>query len=240
MFENIDRLVAFFQKHIDDPRHNSAPSIRSVAALVPMRSPANGGSSGTSIGSGWGGSTSEGGWGSHSYDRDRSSMPVLRTGRNDYRNNSSRVGHPSRLPQPYGGRGRGRGSNYSSWGSSTGNERQDSGYDAPRWGSVTKDGNDGLSNFPVAKVLNSPGREAFPGSWGTDGGGGGGSSWGGNAGSSWAGAGANDTDAWNSGWVVPPRKVQGSRRLRMDGREIIVVKAAVSEFTPNPTSLGSS
>lgn len=58
MFEDIDRLVAYFQKHIDDPQHDSAPSIRSVAAMVPMRSPATGGSSG---GGGWG-SGDGGGW----------------------------------------------------------------------------------------------------------------------------------------------------------------------------------
>jgi len=74
MFEDIDRLVAYFQRHIDDPIHES-PSIRSVAAMVPMRSPAPGGSSG----SGWGGSASnDGGWRGSS-DRDRST-PGSRTG----------------------------------------------------------------------------------------------------------------------------------------------------------------
>ncbi|PQP93582.1 uncharacterized protein Pyn_10827 [Prunus yedoensis var. nudiflora] len=38
MFEDIDRLVAYFQRHIDDPRLESGPSIRTVAAMVPMRS----------------------------------------------------------------------------------------------------------------------------------------------------------------------------------------------------------
>lgn len=78
-FEDIDRLVAYFQKHIDDLQHDSGPSIRSVAAMVPMRSPANGGSSG-----GWGGSTtnsSDGGWRDDSNsDRDRSSTPGSRSG----------------------------------------------------------------------------------------------------------------------------------------------------------------
>ena len=58
MFEDIDRLVAYFQRHIDDPQRDT-PSIRSVAAMVPMRSPATGGSSGASLGSGWG--SNEGG-----------------------------------------------------------------------------------------------------------------------------------------------------------------------------------
>ncbi|KAI5427448.1 Transcription elongation factor spt6, variant 2 [Lathyrus oleraceus] len=79
MFEDIDRPVAYFQRHIDDPQNDSAPSIRSVAAMVPMRSPATGGSSGASVGSGWGGSNSEGGWRGPSYDRDRSSTPGSRT-----------------------------------------------------------------------------------------------------------------------------------------------------------------
>ena len=80
MFEDIDRLVAYFQRHIDDPQHDSAQSIRSVAAIVPMRSPAVGGSSGASGGSGWGGSTNEGGWRGQSFDRERSSTPGSRTG----------------------------------------------------------------------------------------------------------------------------------------------------------------
>ena len=70
MFENIDRLVAYFQRHIGDPLQETVPSIRSVAAMVPMRSPADRGSSGG--GGGWGGSQSEGGWKSNS---DRSSAP---------------------------------------------------------------------------------------------------------------------------------------------------------------------
>lgn len=80
MFEDIDRLVAYFQRHIDDPMNESAPSIRSVAAMVPMRSPATGGSSGASVGSGWGGSANDGGWRGQSFDRDRSSAPGSRTG----------------------------------------------------------------------------------------------------------------------------------------------------------------
>lgn len=80
MFEDIDRLVAYFQRHIDDPQNDSAPSIRSVAAMVPMRSPATGGSSAASAGSPWGGSSHDGGWRSQSFDRDRSSTPGSRTG----------------------------------------------------------------------------------------------------------------------------------------------------------------
>lgn len=112
------------------------------------------------------------------------------TGRNEYRNGGSRDGHPSGLPRPYGGRGRGRGN-------SSNNERHDSGFDAPTWGSDTKDGNDGLGNFPGAKVQNSPGKEAFPGGWGAGGSGSGDSSWADGGGSGWAGrAGSNDNDGW--------------------------------------------
>ncbi|XVF24560.1 hypothetical protein REPUB_Repub13aG0138700 [Reevesia pubescens] len=193
MFEDIDRLVAYFQRHIDDPQHESAPSIRSVAAMVPMRSPAAGGSAGSSMGSGWSGSTNEGGWRGHSFDRGQSSTPGSRTGRNEYnRNSNSRDGHPSGVPRPNSGRGRGRGSYNSSRGH---NEGHDSSYDdTPKWDSGTKKGDDGWGNFPGAKTQNSPGREAFPGGWGTGGtesGRGNGSGWDqaspatGNGGSGW-------------------------------------------------------
>ncbi|OMP03733.1 hypothetical protein COLO4_10242 [Corchorus olitorius] len=207
MFEDIDRLVSYFQRHIDDPQHDSAPSIRSVAAMVPMRSPAAGGSGGASVDGGWGGSTNDG-WRGHSYDRGQSSTPGSRTGRNDYRNSSSRDGHPSGLPRPYGGRGRGRGSYNSSRGH---NDGQDSSYDTPKWDSGSKKGDDGW-----AKVQNSPGREAYSGGWGTGGtesgsgwgasgneagSGGGGSGWG--ASGNEAGSGGGGGSGWgsdNGGW----------------------------------------
>lgn len=37
MFDNIDRLVAYFQQHIDDLQHVSTPSVRSISAMVPIR-----------------------------------------------------------------------------------------------------------------------------------------------------------------------------------------------------------
>ncbi|CAA3013552.1 transcription elongation factor SPT6 homolog [Olea europaea subsp. europaea] len=157
MFEDIDRLVAYFQRHIDDP--HESPSIRSVAAMVPMRSPATGDSSG--FGSGWSGSGNDGGRrGSQSSDRDRT--PGSRTGKGDYRNGGDQDGHPSGAPRPYGGCGRGRGRGRGG----RGNERQDTDRGSQKWGS--KDGDDagGWGSFPGAKVQNSPGREAFPGSWG--------------------------------------------------------------------------
>ncbi|GJX76135.1 transcription elongation factor SPT6 [Tanacetum coccineum] len=144
MFEEIDRLVAYFQKHINDPQ-DAGPSIRSVAAMVPMRSPATGGSGG------WGGSSSND-YRGHSGDRDRTSTPSSRTGRSDYRNGGSRYdAHPSGVPRPYGGasgRGRGRGA-------------YNKGYDGGNGRS--KDGEDGYGSFQGAKTQNSPGREAFSG-----------------------------------------------------------------------------
>lgn len=194
MFEDIDRLVAYFQRHIDDP-FDSAPSIRSVAAMVPMRSPATGGSSGS--GGGWGGSSNDGGWrGGQSSDRDRNSGS--RSGRGDYRNGD---GHPSGAPRPYGGRGRGRGrGSYGGRG-----DRQDSDRGgSQKWGS--KDGDSGGGwGHSGSKAQNSPGGEASAGSWG----GGGSGSGGGNAsdggGTGWGSwgqgdAGGSGTDAGNSGW----------------------------------------
>ncbi|KAM7529941.1 hypothetical protein LguiB_033351 [Lonicera macranthoides] len=158
MFEDIDRLVAYFQSHINDPLDSSGPSIRSVAAMVPMRSPATGGSSA----GGWGGPNShDGGW----RDRERTSTPGSRSGRGDYRNGDGHDRHPSGLPRPYGGsggRGRGRGGGRGSYNSSRGHDDR---HDSHRWDS--KDGgDDGWGSFPGAKVQNSPGREAFPGGWG--------------------------------------------------------------------------
>eukprot|EP00262_Sarcandra_glabra_P014899 TRINITY_DN4473_c0_g1_i2.p1 TRINITY_DN4473_c0_g1~~TRINITY_DN4473_c0_g1_i2.p1 ORF type:complete len:753 (+),score=190.91 TRINITY_DN4473_c0_g1_i2:235-2259(+) len=223
IFESIDRLVSHFQKHIDDLQHESGPSIRSVAAMVPMKSPGHGVSSGGgSVGSGWGGSaanSSDGGWrGQANSDRERSSTPGSRTGRFDYRNNNGggRDGHASGIPRPYG-RGRGRGSFGGRGNNRGGNEGNDSGYGSPKWGSGSKDGDDGWSSFPGAKVQISPGREAFPGGWGSggsgstwggssDGGGGGSGNWGGSGddgGSSFPGAKVQNTpgrEAFPGGW----------------------------------------
>lgn len=156
MFEDIDRLVAYFQRHIDDP-HDLAPSIRSVAAMVPMQNTAPGGSSG-----GWSGSNSnDGGWRGQSMDRDRTSSMGARTGRGDYTHSGRQDRHPSGLPRPYGDRGRvqGRGTHSSnSRRGSSNNERQDADFG--------KRSDDGLESFPGARVQNSPGKEAFPGGWG--------------------------------------------------------------------------
>lgn len=125
------------------------------------------------------------------------------TGRNDYRNGGGRDGHPSGVPRPYGGRGRGRGT-YNGRGDSNRTERQNSGYGTPKWDSAGKEGEDGWSNFPGAKVQNSPGREAFPGGWGTGGSGSGGSNWGGsatgNGNGGWGGGGGTDSGGGGGGW----------------------------------------
>ncbi|WOH06329.1 hypothetical protein DCAR_0625754 [Daucus carota subsp. sativus] len=152
MFEDIDRLVAYFQRHIDDP-HDLAPSIRSVAAMVPMQSSAPGGSSG-----GWSGSNSnDGGWRGQAMDRDRNSSMGARTGRGDYTPGGRHDRHPSGLPRPYGDRGQGMHNNNGRRVGAS-NERQDADFG--------KRSDDGLENFPGARVQNSPGKGAFPGSWG--------------------------------------------------------------------------
>ncbi|KAI3852223.1 hypothetical protein MKX03_009474 [Papaver bracteatum] len=88
MFEDIDRLVAYFQKHIDDVQHDSGPSLRSVAAVVPMRGLATAGCSG-----GWGANRKDGGWKDNSNsDRDRSFTPGLRTDKSNYSSGGSNSG----------------------------------------------------------------------------------------------------------------------------------------------------
>ncbi|RVW76557.1 Transcription elongation factor SPT6-like [Vitis vinifera] len=72
-FDNIDRLVAYFQKHINDPWPEKALSIQSVAAMVPMRSPAVG----APTGGGWESNT--GGWrGQFNSSRDKTCTPSSR------------------------------------------------------------------------------------------------------------------------------------------------------------------
>ncbi|XP_058738376.1 transcription elongation factor SPT6 homolog [Vicia villosa] len=121
MFKDIDRLVAYFQRHVDDRKNDSVASVKSVAAMVPIRSSATGCSSGASVGSGWGGSNSKCG---------------SRTGRPDYRNNGNRDERPSGMPRPYG------------CGSYNSSSRGHSNHGATRWGSAIKDRDDSLSNFP--------------------------------------------------------------------------------------------
>ncbi|KAK1386015.1 Transcription elongation factor spt6 [Heracleum sosnowskyi] len=92
MFENIDHLVAYFQRHIDDPHDLAAPSIRSVAAMVPLQNTPPGGSS-----RGWSGyNANDGSWRGQSRDRDRTCSMGART------HSGHQDRHPSGLPRPYG------------------------------------------------------------------------------------------------------------------------------------------
>ena len=49
-FDNIDRLVSYFQKNIDKPPPDAGPSMRNVAAMVPMKNSAWGSGGGASAG----------------------------------------------------------------------------------------------------------------------------------------------------------------------------------------------
>ncbi|CAL9765594.1 unnamed protein product [Musa acuminata subsp. burmannicoides] len=192
-FDDIDRLVAYFQKNIDKPPPDAGPSIRTLAAMVPMKSPAWVSSSGGYVGSASAGSND--GWRG---DRERPSTPGSRTGdRFDSRSTGSRDVHPSGLPRPGRGRGRGRGR-----GNNFGSEDCDSDYGSAKWGSNE---NDGLSTFPGAKVQNSPGRDPWGwGSAGSGGGQGGISTGGGNGGGDWGSGYATDRgggDKWGEGGI---------------------------------------
>ncbi|PKA53008.1 hypothetical protein AXF42_Ash001989 [Apostasia shenzhenica] len=156
-FDGIDRLVSYFQQNIDKPPPESGPSIQTVAAKVPMRSPAWGYSGDGSFGIGQGD-----GFNSQHSDRQRSSTPE---GRSDYRSHGGRDGHPSGLPRPGRGRGRGRGRSFGNGGRSNGGRSND--YSNGKWGSNSNDDDDGLSSFP---------HESFPGGWSSHGSGRGGDS----------------------------------------------------------------
>ncbi|CAM0954847.1 unnamed protein product [Alopecurus aequalis] len=93
-FDSIDRLVSYFQKHIDKPPPESGAP-RNVASMVPMKSPAPWGSNGGTGGGNdrWGGDGDNG--------RERPFSGRSAGGRFDSRNSSGGRGR--------GGRGRGRG-----------------------------------------------------------------------------------------------------------------------------------
>ncbi|KAL5707704.1 Transcription elongation factor spt6 [Ranunculus cassubicifolius] len=226
-FEDIDRLVAYFQRHIDDLPPDSAQSVRAAAAMVPMRSPAGGGSSS------WGGGSDNdgGGW-----------RGGGDSGRNDYGNGGR--DHPSGLPRHEGARGRARGRGGRGRGrdfQDRGNNRSNGGGDT--WGSSGNNddnnngNNDGGSwgSFPGAKTQNSPGREFLGGGgsgggwgsgWGSGGGdsagadgesGGWGSGGGGDSGRGW-GSGGDSGSGWGSGGGDGGRDNGGRSRGRGRGR----------------------
>ncbi|KAK3138392.1 hypothetical protein QOZ80_5AG0368330 [Eleusine coracana subsp. coracana] len=223
-FDNIDRLVSYFQKNIDKPPPDAGPSMRNVAAMVPMKN--------TAWGSG--GGANDGWRGDGNNDRDRP-FSGRSGGRFDSRNSSGGRGR---------GRGRGRGnfgdddnaggwsgnntggssggwtdnigsggggwgtggSGGSSWGSGTGGAG-DSG-----WGGGGGDSNRGTGGSGGGWGASAAGADTGGGTgggWGSsaagaDAGGGGGGGWGAAAG------GTNDDSGWGSAKKVVPAQEGGS------------------------------
>ncbi|KAG2242872.1 hypothetical protein Bca52824_095280 [Brassica carinata] len=193
MFESIDKLVAYFQRHIDEPLQETVPSIRSVAAMVPMRSPADRGSSG---GGSWGGNS------------DRSSAPSGRGG--EYRNGGGRGdGHPSGAPRPYGGRGRGRGRRDNN------SEREDGNGDWGNNNTGTGDGGWGSSGGGGGGWGSESGGKKSDGAggWGSESGGGGG-------GGGWGNESGGKKSSEDGGWG---KESSGKRAVKTVVGEIAVV-----------------
>jgi transcription elongation factor SPT6 len=71
-FDNIDRLVSYFQKNIDKPPPDAAPSIQNAAAVVPMKNSA--------CGSGGDAGDANDGWRRDDNYRDRSLSGTGRSG----------------------------------------------------------------------------------------------------------------------------------------------------------------
>jgi transcription elongation factor SPT6 len=71
-FDNIDRLVSYFQKNIDKPPPDAAPSIQNAAAVVPMKNSA--------CGSGGDAGDANDGWRRDDNYRDRSLSGTVRSG----------------------------------------------------------------------------------------------------------------------------------------------------------------
>ncbi|KAL5202102.1 hypothetical protein ABZP36_013054 [Zizania latifolia] len=181
-FDNIDRLVSYFQKHIDKPPPDAGPSMRNVAAMVPMKN------------SGWGsGGGNDGGRDGNDRDRPFSGRSG---GRFDSRNNS-------------GGRGRGRGRGRGNFGSDDGGGGGNSGgwtdnigSGGGGWGTG---GNGGSSWGGGGGGASGGGSGGVDAGWGgdsnTDNGGGGG--WG-------APAGGSNESGWGSSKKLVPAEDGGS------------------------------
>ncbi|KAL1821112.1 hypothetical protein ACET3Z_015981 [Daucus carota] len=192
MFGEIDRLVAYFQRHIDDPQ-KSELSVRSAAAMVPLGSAAIGGQSG--------------GWDDSSSGGDGSSA-----GRGDFKNGGSQDGHPSGIPRPYGGRGRGRGRGRGSYnGSGRGDGYSSGKQDVDTWtqsddkwgGNGSGDGKntvgwDGSGGTAGGWGGSGGGSDGTAGGWGGSGGGSDGTAggWGGSGGGTDGSAGGGTTPGW--------------------------------------------
>nr|XP_017246885.1 PREDICTED: transcription elongation factor SPT6-like isoform X2 [Daucus carota subsp. sativus] len=187
MFGEIDRLVAYFQRHIDDPQ-KSELSVRSAAAMVPLGSAAIGGQSG--------------GW-----DDSRSGGDGSSAGRGDFKNGGSQDGHPSGIPRPYGGMGRGRGRGRGSYnGSGRGDGYSSGKQDVDTWTqSDDKWGGNGSGDGKNTGGWDGSGGTA--GGWGGSGGGSDGTAagWGGSGGGTdgtaggWGGSGGG-SDGTAGGW----------------------------------------
>ncbi|KAG2618420.1 transcription elongation factor SPT6 homolog isoform X3 [Panicum virgatum] len=186
-FDNIDRLVSYFQKNIDKPPPDAGPSMRNVAAMVPMKNSA--------WGSGGGVAGANDGWkGDGNSDRDRS-FSGRSGGRFDSRNNSGGRGR---------GRGRGRGnfgnddngggwsgggggnsggwtdnigSGGSSWGVG-GNGGGSGGGDAAGWGGAGGDNNSGGGGWGTVVGGTDGAGGGSGGGWGATAGGSNDSGWG--------------------------------------------------------------
>ncbi|KAM7476827.1 hypothetical protein LguiB_024070 [Lonicera macranthoides] len=179
MFDNIDRLVAYFQQHIDDLQHVSTPSVRSVSAMVPIRSPDFRGTAGGGNGDASGFPKPYGGRGRPSGDdNDRESVPSGWTSKSS---GGARVGSwGSASTDGNGNSGKWTGGSNSGWGGKMADGSADGdnhGVSGRGWGGSGGDKggshslgrDDGWKNFLGTKVQNSPGREAFPGGWGSGG-----------------------------------------------------------------------
>uniref|UniRef100_A0A804Q3B0 Transcription elongation factor spt6 n=1 Tax=Zea mays TaxID=4577 RepID=A0A804Q3B0_MAIZE len=189
-FDNIDRLVSYFQKNIDKPPPDAGPSMRNVAAMVPMKNSA--------WGSG-GGGDANGGWrGDGSNDRDRP-FSGRSGGRFDSRNSS-------------GGRGRGRGRGRGNFGDDDnaggGWSGGGGGGNSGRWTDNIGTGGSGGSSWGGGGGGDDSNRGGGGGGWGSAGGGadnagGGNGAWG-------AAAGGSDDPGLGSAKKVVPAQDGGT------------------------------
>ncbi|KAJ1271237.1 hypothetical protein BS78_06G113500 [Paspalum vaginatum] len=163
-FDNIDRLVSYFQKNIDKPPPDAGPSMRNVAAMVPMKN--SGWGSGGSAGDG------NGGWrgGDGNNDRDRP-FSARSGGRFDSRNGSGGRGR---------GRGRGRG-NFGNDDNGGGGWTDNIGSGGGGWGTGVSDSNHnsgGGGGWGSAASGADGAGGGSGGGWGADAGGSNDSEWG--------------------------------------------------------------
>ncbi|XP_062180009.1 transcription elongation factor SPT6 homolog isoform X2 [Phragmites australis] len=219
-FDNIDRLVSYFQKNIDKPPPDSGPSMRNVAAMVPMKNSAWG--SGSGVGGG------NDGWrGDGNNDRGRP-FSGRSGGRFDSRNSSGGRGREH---------GRGRGNfgnddNGGGWsgngGGSSGGWTDNIGSGGGGWGTGGTGGSwggggstgggsgGGDAGWGGAGGDSNRGSGGSGGGWGAaaggadSAGGGGSGGWGAAAGGTDGAGGSNDS-GWGSAKKLVPAQDGGSR-----------------------------